>query len=516
MLPVWLLVVSMLVDVSMLMGIIWSVHLEYGQPAPFYLKIPTFTYIFVFIALRALRFDARFVLCIGVFAAFGWMMLTLYAIWAAGPDAITRSFVDYIAGNAILIGAEVDKIVVILVVTAILALVIRRAGQVLAQARATFEELAERYPKTTQAVSGLTIAADNALAAGTNDVAELLYSRVATLATVGTDKGNAFLQIGRLAKQRGDLTNANAAFDQAIAAAPDSYISARAADLRLGLPPFQRPAVLNFEFDEVQQLADAENWLRTTFNIPAEQASPLWVLSPELEADPRVIRGRELWLVGVNDAAATEFFDVLEQYKTDGLASYRLALFMRGLGAYYPSQVGAANVITAAKISTLQAPAYIARMRYPAYYRDVVLRTSQERDIDPLLLWALIRHESLFDTYATAAAGEKGLTQVIPDTADYIAQQLNWQDYQHADLFRPYAGIAFGAYYLDEQLERFDGYVYAALAGYNAGPGRAITWLEIAGSDPDRFMSTISIASTQLYLQRIYSHYALYRALYGT
>lgn len=385
-----------------------------------------------------------------------------------------------------------------------------------AQARATFEQLAERYPRTSQAVSGLMIAADAALAAGTNDVAELLYSKVATLATVGTDKGNAFLQIGRLAKQRGDAANANAAFDQAIAAAPDSYISARAADLRAGIPPFQRPAGLQFEFDEMQQLTDAENWLRTTFNIPAEQASPLWVLSPELEADPRVIRGRELWLVGVNDAAETEFLDVLEQYKSDGLASYRLALFLRGLGAYYPSQVGAANVITAAGISTLQAPPYIARLRYPTYYRDVVLRTSQQHGLDPLLLWALIRHESLFDTYATAAAGEKGLTQVIPSTADYIAQQLNWQDYQHADLFRPYAGIAFGAFYLDEQLDRFDGYVYPALAGYNAGPGRAITWLDLAGNDPDRYMATISIASTQLYIQRIYSHYAVYRALYGT
>lgn len=385
-----------------------------------------------------------------------------------------------------------------------------------AQARATFEQLAERYPRTSQAVSGLMIAADAALAAGTNDVAELLYSKVATLATVGTDKGNAFLQIGRLAKQRGDAANANAAFDQAIAAAPDSYISARAADLRGGIPPFQRPAGLQFEFDEMQQLTDAENWLRTTFNIPAEQASPLWVLSPELEADPRVIRGRELWLVGVNDAAETEFLDVLEQYKSDGLASYRLSLFLRGLGAYYPSQVGAANVITAAGISTLQAPPYIARLRYPTYYRDVVLRTSQQHGLDPLLLWALIRHESLFDTYATAAAGEKGLTQVIPSTADYIAQQLNWQDYQHADLFRPYAGIAFGAFYLDEQLDRFDGYVYPALAGYNAGPGRAITWLDLAGNDPDRYMATISIASTQLYIQRIYSHYAVYRALYGT
>jgi soluble lytic murein transglycosylase len=154
-------------------------------------------------------------------------------------------------------------------------------------------------------------------------------------------------------------------------------------------------------------------------------------------------------------------------------------------------------------------------MRYPAYYSDEVRRIADEYGFDPLLMLSLIRHESLFDTYATAAADEKGLTQVIPGTGQYIADQLNWPDYQHRDLFRPYAGIEFGAFYLSEQLNRFDGNVYAALAGYNAGPGRAINWLELSGGDPDRFMATITISSTQLYIQRIYSNYNIYRELYG-
>ena len=140
-LPVWFLIASILVDVTMLLGLIWSFHLQYGQPAPFYLKVPTFTYIFVFIALRALRFDARFVIWTGLFAALGWVLLTLYAIRESG-QAITRSFVEYITGNAILIGAEVDKVVAIMVVTAILALVIRRAGRILA--RAVKEEVRAR------------------------------------------------------------------------------------------------------------------------------------------------------------------------------------------------------------------------------------------------------------------------------------------------------------------------------------------------------------------------------------
>jgi soluble lytic murein transglycosylase len=75
--------------------------------------------------------------------------------------------------------------------------------------------------------------------------------------------------------------------------------------------------------------------------------------------------------------------------------------------------------------------------------------------------------------------------------------------------------VAFGAFYLDEQLRRFDGNTYAALAGYNAGPGRAISWLDASGGDPDRFMASITISTTQLYIQRIYSYYNVYRQLYG-
>jgi len=132
-LPGWMLFVSIVVDVGMLLGLIWSFHIQYGQPAAFYLKIPTFTYIFVFIALRALRFDARFVLATGILAAVGWFGMVLYAVQATGPGGITRSFVEYLNSSRILIGAEIDKIVAILVVTAILAIAIRRASQVLAR-----------------------------------------------------------------------------------------------------------------------------------------------------------------------------------------------------------------------------------------------------------------------------------------------------------------------------------------------------------------------------------------------
>jgi soluble lytic murein transglycosylase len=380
------------------------------------------------------------------------------------------------------------------------------------QARPIFEQLADRYPNSDQARSGLALAASAAFNAGENQVAERFYAELAVKAT-GEEQASAYLMVARLALARGDQNVAQQALNSAVSAAPDSYMSQRAGDIAAGRAPFQRPAAYRFAFDEAAALTEAEAWLRAQFGITQEGA--LWQLSPALAADPRLIRGRELWDAAAVDAAKVEFGELIESYRADPLASYQLAIYLRGIAAYQSSVFAAANVIIAAGVGTLEAPSFIARMRYPAYYLDVVQDVAARRNFDPLLLFALIRHESLFDTYATAAAGEKGLTQVIPATGDYIASQIAFPDYQHSDLFRPYAGIEFGGYYLSEQLNLFDGVVTAALGAYNAGPGRALSWQSIAGDDHDAFMSAITIDSTRIYIQRIYGFYNIYRALYG-
>ena len=380
------------------------------------------------------------------------------------------------------------------------------------ESRETFERLADAYPNTDQAQSGLFLAASAAYSIDEIARAEQLYSRLAAT-TTGDAQAEAYLWVGRLALQRGDTATAESTLQLAVSAAPDGYYSARAQDLMTNQPPFDPPQQLKFQFDEVSELNAAESWLRQVYGI--EQEGALWPLSAELQADPRLIRGQELWEVGTFAEANIEFDDLLAAYQSNGLGAYQLAIHFRSIGAYRASIFGAANVIRGAGVATLDAPPYIARMRYPVYYLDVVLDIAQRWEFDPLLMFSLIRLESLFDTYAEAAAGEKGLTQVIPSTAEYIANQLQWPNYNHTDLFRPYAGITFGSYYLDEQLERFDNNVPAALAGYNAGPGRALDWLALSGGDPDLFMTTITIDSTRFYVQRIYSHYNIYRSLYG-
>lgn len=158
------LTISVIIDMALLMVLIWSFHIQYMQPASFYLKAPTLMYVFIFIALRALRFEPGYIVLAGVSAAAGWITLMLYVVHAeAGNPMITRNYVEYMTSNAILIGAEVDKIVSILLVTFVLAIAVLRAQRSLYRAitestaaqdltRFVSKEVAERITQSDQAI----------------------------------------------------------------------------------------------------------------------------------------------------------------------------------------------------------------------------------------------------------------------------------------------------------------------------------------------------------------------------
>ena len=131
-LPNWLVYISIVMDMTMLLALIWSIHVKYQQPASFYLKVPTLLYIFIFIALRALRYEVRHVLLAGAVAASGWLLMVLYVLRVdpANP-MITNHYVEYMTSNSVLLGAEFDKVISILMVTGILAVAIARARRLL-------------------------------------------------------------------------------------------------------------------------------------------------------------------------------------------------------------------------------------------------------------------------------------------------------------------------------------------------------------------------------------------------
>ncbi len=128
----WFLSLSVVADMTLLMGLIWSFHLQYAQPAAFYLKAPTLLYVFIFIALRALRFSPSYVLLAGGVAAFGWLAMVYYAMLEAEDGmGVTRNYIEYMTASKVLLGAEFDKVITILLTTLILAVAIVRARKLL-------------------------------------------------------------------------------------------------------------------------------------------------------------------------------------------------------------------------------------------------------------------------------------------------------------------------------------------------------------------------------------------------
>ncbi|MCP5085127.1 MAG: adenylate/guanylate cyclase domain-containing protein [Alphaproteobacteria bacterium] len=163
----WAVYGSICIDMTLLMVLIWSFHIQYEQPASFYLKAPTILYAFIFIAIRAMRYQARFVVAAGVLASLGWTAMVIYVIRIDPENTmITRNYVEYLTSNSVLIGAELDKIITILLVTAILALALRRGYALLVNAIRDQQAAQELSRFFDASVASQITTADQSIAAG--------------------------------------------------------------------------------------------------------------------------------------------------------------------------------------------------------------------------------------------------------------------------------------------------------------------------------------------------------------
>ena len=142
------------------------------------------------------------------------------------------------------------------------------------ESRQTFERLADTYPDTDQARSGLFLGASAAYNLNEIARAEQLFSRLAAT-TTGDTQAEAYLWVGRLALQSGDTSRAQETLRLAVQSSPDGYFSARAQDLLNNRPPFATPALYRFQFDDMADLSAAEAWLREVYGI--EQEGALWI-----------------------------------------------------------------------------------------------------------------------------------------------------------------------------------------------------------------------------------------------
>lgn len=123
-------------------------------------------------------------------------------------------------------------------------------------------------------------------------------------------------------------------------------------------------------------------------------------------------------------------------------------------------------------------PYYIKLYFQPIKYREIISKQAEISSIDSNLLAALIFVESGFESDALSSRGAVGLMQIMPETAGWIAEQKNLEDFSVSELYNPKINIEFGSWYFAHLLEKFDNNLNLALAAYNAGQGNVSKWIE--------------------------------------
>jgi soluble lytic murein transglycosylase len=344
------------------------------------------------------------------------------------------------------------------------------------------------------------------------------FNRTFTFTMEAPNQARSYLWLGKTQQKLGNSEEALKAWRTAQEKDPGGYYSERARDMLTDRAPFDPPTSANLQPDITRLRADADSWVRLTFNLPAN--TDLSGLG-ELASDSRIIRGTELWNMGFYEDARLEFEDLRAEINADPVATYRLMNYLLDIGLYRSAIFAARQTLTLAGLDehseSMMAPPYFGYVRYGQYYSDLVIPYSQAENFDPLFIFSVIRQESLFEGFVKSNAGARGLMQVIPSTGAQIVSQLGWPaNYTDNDLYRPDVSIAFGTHYLANNLNVLNGDVYAALAAYNGGPGNAIEWQTLGDGDPDLFLESVRFEETRNYIRNIYEIYVIYRRLYGT
>ncbi len=308
---------------------------------------------------------------------------------------------------------------------------------------------------------------------------------------------------GRIYQERGETAQAVETWQDLAAERPQSYYAFRAAEqletVGAPVPPWRIPRLTG-----------------PSGSSEGPSTSPADILTgPPLENMPPEVTG---------------LLQRAHAYEVAGQAVKAYPLYRRAvdllntpedllaLGAYlnatlYPD-LGIRAALRALHVAGLDernAPPEYWPLLYPLPARAYIESLAREHDLDPALLYALIRQESHFATAATSTAGARGLMQLIPATGRYVARSMGLSLTDEADIYQPTLNLRLGTYFLATLVKRFEGNVPVALAGYNAGPGNAAYWVKTFGPETDRLLELIPVLETRTYLRAVLRQWKVYR-----
>ena len=241
-----------------------------------------------------------------------------------------------------------------------------------------------------------------------------------------------------------------------------------------------------------------------------------WDLPLTVIGDPDLVKGELLLALGRRAEGLQLLEQIYWRYDSDPAALYPLMLRFHKLGANKLSIKAAHRLIELSSAERVaETPLFIQRFAFSDHYARLVETQAAEFDIAPQLLYGLIFQESHFEPAARSYAGARGLMQILPGTGWEIARSLSYPNYSTELLDFPIVSIRFGAYYLHWARDYAGGNDIAALAGYNAGPRKAKSWLSRTEPDDALFIYKVPNYDTRRYLQGIFICFAHYLRIYG-
>jgi soluble lytic murein transglycosylase len=387
----------------------------------------------------------------------------------------------------------------------------------LEDAARTWERVINEYPGNENAILAQFLSGICYYRLGRYLEAQVIFQKNALLSSAGPDRARAELWIGKSLDKQNKHDEAVAAYEQAVIADPTGYYSIRAEQILNGQEPFPAGSTPNLGINWEKEEADADDWMRERFNIAADVD-----LNPSTEITQNILyqRGDAFWQLGMKNEAFSEFEALRQELVADPINSYRLMKHMVDLGMNYTAVYAARQILDLTGMDQASfidsAPAYLNHIRFGVYYNNLIIPSASEYGFDPLLLFSLIRLESVFEAEISSSWGAIGLAQVTPTTGDEIFSELNWPaGYTTADLLRPIVNVKYGSYYLSKWNTYFENDIYAALASYNGGIGNKIIWEEMAGDDPDLFLEVIRASEPRDYIRYIAEYYEIYKKIYS-
>ncbi len=159
---------------------------------------------------------------------------------------------------------------------------------------------------------------------------------------------------------------------------------------------------------------------------------------------------------------------------------------------------------------------YPWRLLYPIDYQQIIVQEAERAQLDPGLVAAVINVESRWQADAVSRKGAKGLMQLMPTTAAWIAEKTGQAVFEEEDLFTPETNIRLGVCYLADLLAQFGNNETLALAAYNGGRGNVKTWLEDGLWDGTQdTVESIPFGETRRYVLKVEAQRKIYSRIYN-